>query len=135
MLFRSWGWQLVPDIHSMRPPLTIHEHYDCREHGYWHIARTQVMRAAEITQKLGARVQSCYCDDSRFMRGGLLEVTFEPAFVRYKTLLPRVTIQEPLSLPHIPRFAALPQPPSSQAPQPPDPKKKQKRPRFLRDDV
>jgi len=80
---RNCGWQLVPAIHSMHPPSSIHEGHDWREHGYWHIARTQVMRASEITQKLEqqTKVQQCYHDDSRLMRGALLEVTFEPVFV------------------------------------------------------
>jgi hypothetical protein len=41
------------------------------------------MRASEITQKLEQQttVQQCYHDDSRLMRGALLEVTFEPVFV------------------------------------------------------
>ena len=86
----------------------MHENYDWRQHGYWHIARTQVMRAAEITQKLGNHVQSCYCDDSRFTRGGLIEVTFEPTFVRYKKLLPR-------------RLTAIVVPPPSRNPGPAPP--------------
>ena len=99
---RNWGWQLVPAIYSNYAPPRTHEGYDYREHGYWHVARTQVMRAAEITTKLEPhmKVQKCYHDDNRFMRGGLLEVTFEPHFVRHKKLLaakigPKSTIKLP----------------------------------------
>ena len=83
---RNWGWQLVPAVYCMHPPACIHEGYDWREHGYWHLARTQVMRASEITQKLEqqGKVQQCYHDDSRFMRGALLEITFEPTFIRLR---------------------------------------------------
>jgi hypothetical protein len=90
---RNEGWQLVPDIHSLHPPRSIREGYDWREHGYWHIARSQVMKAAELTQKLEqtTKIQRCHHDDSRFMRGSLLEITFEPVFTRLRPLLtPRV---------------------------------------------
>ena len=81
---RNCGWQLVPAIHTMHPPRSTPEGYDWREDGYWHVARTQVMRASEVTQKLEqqGKVQQCHHDDSRFMRGALLEITFEPVFVR-----------------------------------------------------
>jgi len=85
---KNFGWQLVPAIYSNHARKNLKEGYDYRENGYWHICRTQQMRAAEITQKMEkeAKVQACYHDDSRFMRGGLLEVTFEPVFVRHKKL-------------------------------------------------
>ena len=85
---RNAGWQLVPAVYSIHPPREFHEGYDWREHGYWHVARTQVMRASEITHKLEqhTKVQKCYHDDSRFMRGALLEITFEPAFVRLRKM-------------------------------------------------
>lgn len=85
---RNYGWQLVPAIYSNHPPKYIKEGYDYRENGYWHVCRTQQMRASEITQKLEAqgKVQSCYHDDSRFMRGGLLECTVEPVFVKHRPL-------------------------------------------------
>ncbi len=87
---RNCAWQLVPAIYSTHAPQNTREGYDYREHGYWHICRTQVMRQAEITQKLEqhTKIQRCYHDDSRFMRGGLIEVTFEPNFVRHKKLIP-----------------------------------------------
>lgn len=123
---RNCAWQLVPAILSCNPPRNIRESYDHREHGYWHIARTQVMRAAEVTQKLEqqTKVQSCYHDDSRFMRGGLIEVTFEPVFVRYRKL-------------RQPRLRAMPEPRGQQqaqaAPQqqqlPPKPKRRKPGPR------
>lgn len=95
---QNYGWQLIPAVYSTYAPSSVHEGYDYREHGYWHVCRTQVMRAAEITQKLEQqmKVQSCYHDDSRLMRGGLLEVTFEPVFVRHKKLLPHKISSKPL---------------------------------------
>jgi len=115
---RNWGWQLVPAVYSSYPPERLVEGYDYREHGYWHIARTQVMRAAEITHKLEqtSKVQPCYHDDSRFMRGGLLEVTFEPVFVRHRRLSAQrltparvVTARPPLEAPPAAPPPAAPQ--------------------------
>lgn len=107
---RNFGWQLVPGVYSNNPPPYIREGYDYREHGYWHICRTQVMRAAEITQKLEAhtKIQRCYHDDSRFMRGGLLEVTFEPVFIRHKKLRQGAIRAAPIR--PLPRVPALPPP-------------------------
>jgi hypothetical protein len=131
---RNWGWQLVPAVCSAHPPRDMREGYDYREHGYWHIARTQVMRAAEITHKLEqqTKVQGCYYDDSRFMRGGLLEVTFEPVFVRHKKLKPhRIVSRGILVVP--PPVAA---PPRDEPPSDPPlaiPERKRKKVRFAAD--
>jgi hypothetical protein len=106
---RNYGWQLVPAVYSSYTPSQLNEGYDYRDHGYWHICRTQVMRQAEITQKLEAhtKIQRCYHDDSRFMRGGLIEVTFEPHFVRYKTLGPKkIKVVSRVPLPAPPAGAA-----------------------------
>lgn len=80
----NMAWQLVPDIFSLDPPHELREDYDWRENGYWHIARCQVMKGAEITYKLShdTMVQKCYLDDSRLMRGSVLEVNFEPVWVQ-----------------------------------------------------
>jgi hypothetical protein len=80
----NFGWQLVPAIYGTYPPMEVREGYDWRQHGYWHVARTQIMKAREITQILQqqTKVQGCYFDDSRFLRGSLLDVTFEPVFNR-----------------------------------------------------
>jgi len=76
------------------------------------------MRAAEITHKLEqtSKVQLCYHDDSRFMRGGLLEVTFEPVFVRHRRLSAQrltsarvVTARPPLEAPPAAPPPAAPQ--------------------------
>lgn len=90
----NFGWQLVPAVFSLHPPPYFPEGYDFREHGYWHVARTQIMKAKEVTQKLEREVvlQSCYMDDSRFLRGSLLEATFTPMFIQFRKLriAPRV---------------------------------------------
>lgn len=80
----NFGWQLVPSIFNMHSPGVIREGYDWRQHGYWHVARTQIMKAREVTQilKQQTRVQGCYFDDGRFLRGSLLDVNFEPMFYR-----------------------------------------------------
>jgi hypothetical protein len=126
---RNYGWQLVPAILSSHPQPYLTEGYDYREHGYWHIARTQVMRASEITHKLEAhtKIQSCYHDDSRLMRGGLLEVTFEPVFVRHKKLRQRkIQSQGYLVVPPAPV-----QPRSEdEIPPPPVPERKRRKPKF-----
>lgn len=102
---RNFAWQLVPAVYSAYTPSQMREGYDYRDHGYWHICRTQVMRQAEITQKLEqhTKVQRCYHDDSRFMRGGLIEVTFEPHFVRNRPLIQkRITAVSRVPLPALP---------------------------------
>lgn len=85
---KNFAWQLVPAIYSNHPRPNKKEGYDYRENGYWHVCRTQQMRAAEITQKLESqcKVQACYHDDSRFMRGGLLECTVEPVFIKHRSI-------------------------------------------------
>ena len=90
------AWQLVPDVCTQYPPDEIREQYDWRQHGYWHVARTQIMKAKENTSKLERtqRIQPCYHDDSRLVRGSLLDVNFEPVFVRM-SFLPRVTLPAP----------------------------------------
>lgn len=90
------AWQLVPDVCNYYPPEEMKENYDWRQHGYWHIARTQIMKAREITTKLerSQRVQPCYYDDSRLVRGSVLDVNFEPVFVRFG-FIPRFTLHPP----------------------------------------
>ena len=85
---RNWAWQLVPELFVLDPPLETPEDYDWRDHGYWHIARCQVMKASEITSKLSEKmaIQKCYLDDARLLRGSVLEVNFEPVFVRHHKL-------------------------------------------------
>lgn len=88
---RNMAWQLVPSVWSMQPPRSVHENYDWRENGYWHVARSQIMKAAEVTQKLQqdvGSVQKCYLDDSRLVRGSVLEVNFEPVWVQHRRVEP-----------------------------------------------
>ena len=73
------AWQLVPAVHSMHPPAEIHEGYDYREHGFWHVARSQVMKMPEACRR-------CHQDDSCFLRGSVVEATFEPVFIRLSVL-------------------------------------------------
>lgn len=136
---RNFGWQLVPAIYSTYTPQNMREGYDYREHGYWHICRTQVMRQAEITQKLEAhtKIQRCYHDDSRFMRGGLIEVTFEPHFVRHKKLMPskikavsKVPLPPPPGVPQ--RQSQGQGPPPAAGDDGDDKKKKKRRPNVTR---
>jgi hypothetical protein len=77
----DYAWQLVPAIHSLHPPAEMHEGYDHREHGYWHVARSQVMKPPDGSKR-------CHQDDSCFLRGSLIEATFEPVFVRLSVLCP-----------------------------------------------
>lgn len=130
---RNHGWQLVPAVYSNHPPTSKHEGYDYREHGYWHICRTQVMRASEITTKLEhqTKVQPCYHDDSRFMRGGLLEVTFEPLFIRHRKLKADKVKSQPTARTSVLRAPPPPDaPPAADGPAPADPPAKRKRVRL-----
>jgi hypothetical protein len=92
----NFGWQLVPDIYNTYAPDTIHEGFDWRQHGYWHICRTQIMKSRENTSKLERvqRVLPCYYDDSRLLRGSVLEVNFEPGFQRMR-FMPRQQLLVP----------------------------------------
>lgn len=96
------AWQIIPDIFNQYPPEEIRERYDWRQHGYWHVARTQIMKARENTSKLEKtqRVQPCYYDDSRLVRGSLLDVNFEPVFVRMG-FIPKATLHTP-TRPYVP---------------------------------
>lgn len=98
----NYAWQIVPDVCNHYPPEEIREQYDWRQHGYWHVARTQIMKARENTSKLEKtqRVQPCYYDDSRLVRGSLLDVNFEPVFIRM-SCMPRPTLVAP-SRPYVP---------------------------------
>ena len=93
------AWQLVPVVHCLHPPSDMHEGYDYREHGFWHVARSQVMMMAEAgkrwthahvarsqVMKMAEAGKRCHQDDSCFLRGSLVEATFEPVFVRLTVL-------------------------------------------------
>lgn len=109
----NFGWQLIPDVYNTYPPENIREGFDWRQHGYWHICRTQIMKSRENTTKLerSQRVLPCYYDDSRLLRGSLLEINFEPVFQRMRLL------QRPqLPVPRAP-YQAQPQPERPGGPQ------------------
>ena len=118
------GWQLVPDVLNHYPPQDQKEGYDWRQHGYWHVARTQVMRSKET----GNKGQPCHCDDSRLLRGSLLDVNFEPTFYRLSQYtVPRNLATQP------PRPAPQQEPPQDQPqdgepPPPPRPRAPRRRP-------
>jgi len=100
----NYAWQLVPAVHCLHPPIEMHEGYDYREHGYWHVARSQVMKMPEACKR-------CHHDDSCFLRGSVVEATFEPVFVRLsvlRTLVPKVWFAQRV-------------PPCGKAPDPPPP--------------
>lgn len=100
---RFSAWQLVPDIYSMNIPVEVGnngEQYDARQHGFWHIAQTQVMCPARdasiltstrsVQQTLHRNNTFCKRDralwqkDDMNMRGGnLLEATFVPVWESY----------------------------------------------------
>ncbi len=92
----NFGWQLVPAVYNTYAPEQTVEDFDWRQHGYWHICRTQIMKGRENTSKLERtqKVQPCYYDDSRFLRGSLLEVNFEPVFIRMRRLQ-RLALAQP----------------------------------------
>lgn len=86
------AWQVVPAILSTYTPSRMHEGYDYRQHGYWHIARSQVMARNEASNDhryYDAPNTGIYHDDRAAMRGALIEGTFEPVWVEYWPWQPR----------------------------------------------
>ena len=85
------GWQLVPAVLSTYTPARIHENYDYRENGHWHLLRTQVMSRNESAEdrRYEASNAGIYHDDRAVMRGALLEGTFEPTWVEYARWAPQ----------------------------------------------
>jgi hypothetical protein len=82
------AWQLVPAVWSTyAPPRTV-DGYDYREHGYWHICRSQVMFRNETGRGHEAPCSALYHDDRAAMRGALVEATFEPVWVEYTPWAP-----------------------------------------------
>ena len=83
------AWQVVPGVLSTYTPKENPEGYDYREHGYWHILRSQIMARSENPDdwRYEASNRGIYYDDHVVMRGALLEGTFTPMWVelaRYK---------------------------------------------------
>ena len=91
----NMGWQLVPSVLDLHRPESMEEGYDWRQHGYWHICRSQIMKGLEVAQGAQRRLQGVYHDDSRLLRGSLLEINFEPAFVRHSRIGRPVPGQDP----------------------------------------
>ena len=80
------AWQLVPSVLSTYTPSRMFEGYDYRQHGYWHIARSQIMARCESSEDrryLDAPNTGIYHDDRAAMRGALVEGTFEPVWVEH----------------------------------------------------
>jgi hypothetical protein len=80
------AWQVVPAVLSTYTPARMHEGYDYRQHGYWHITRSQIMARSESSEDRryqDAPSTSIYHDDRAAMRGALVEGTFEPVWVEY----------------------------------------------------
>jgi hypothetical protein len=153
----NMAWQLVPSVLDLHRPKNIHEGYDWRQHGYWHICRTQVMKGLEVTQGLQQRAQGVYCDDSRLMRGSLLEINFEPVFVKhgplpsapketpkpkewpqrraYQSVQPRVAAQTPVQVAAQPAVLSqameAPAPPQPEPPVAPPAPKRRKAPALV----
>jgi hypothetical protein len=84
------AWQIVPAVWSTYTPPRIVENYDYREHGYWHICRSQVMFRNEIdsSRRYETPCSTVYHDDRAAMRGALIEATFEPVWVEYTPWAP-----------------------------------------------
>ena len=79
------AWQLVPGVLSTYTPRRLHEDYDYRENGYWHILRSQVMARTEAADdwRYEASNKGVYYDDRVGLRGALIEGTFEPVWVEH----------------------------------------------------
>jgi hypothetical protein len=96
------AWQIVPAVWSTYTPPRIVENYDYREHGFWHICRSQVMFRNELdsSRRYEAPCSSVYHDDRASLRGALIEATFEPVWVEYTPWAPargvkRTVAEEP----------------------------------------
>jgi len=79
------AWQIVPSVLSTYEPRQVSENYDYREHGYWHILRSQVMAKTESADdwRYEASNRGIYYDDRVVLRGALLEGTFTPTWVEH----------------------------------------------------
>jgi hypothetical protein len=91
------GWQLVPAVLSTYTPSRMYENYDYREHGHWHLLRTQVMARNESAgdRRYEASNSGIYHDDRAVMRGALLEGTFEPVWTEYTHWTPQRGVRRP----------------------------------------
>jgi hypothetical protein len=107
------GWQIVPAVLSTYAPARMHEGYDYRQHGYWHIARSQIMARNESSDDRryqDAPSTGIYHDDRASMRGALVEGTFEPVWVEYWPWQPQRGVKRVCECPcpgarkRVPRF-------------------------------
>ena len=77
-------WQLVPAVFEMTSLLQAsspdHWDYDYRIHGYWRIAQSFQHRGSYEADP------NNICDDTQFLRGQLLQVTFAPVWVQFQPL-------------------------------------------------
>jgi hypothetical protein len=75
----------------------MYENYDYREHGHWHLLRTQVMARNESAgdRRYEASNSGIYHDDRAVMRGALLEGTFEPVWTEYTHWTPQRGVRRP----------------------------------------
>ena len=78
------SWQLIPDVFKMgfapAPPSNAPWSYDYRVNGYWRIGQCFQHRAS-------CEADPCnVCDDTHFLRGQLLQVTFAPVWTQFQPL-------------------------------------------------
>lgn len=124
------AWQIVPAVLSTYTPSQMHEGYDYRQNGYWHITRSQVMarnESSEDRRYLDAPNIGIYHDDRAAMRGALVEGTFEPVWVEYWPWQPQRGVKRVCecscsgSRKRVSRFDPPPPPPPGKDPPPPPP--------------
>lgn len=77
-------WQLIPDVFKMgqapAPPSAAPWSYDYRVNGFWRIGQCFQHRASCESDPGNV------CDDTRFLRGQLLQVTFAPVWTQFQPL-------------------------------------------------
>jgi hypothetical protein len=99
-------WQLVPAVFEMTSPLQAssphHWDYDYRIHGYWRIAQCFQHRASYESDP------NNICDDTQFLRGQLLQVTFAPVWVQTQPLNAPDPAKSLLGAPEVRRDRSLP---------------------------
>ena len=99
-------WQLVPAVFEMTSSLQAssphHCDYDYRIHGYWRIAQCFQHCASYENDP------NNICDDTQFLRGQLLQVTFAPVWVQSQPLNTPDPVKSLLSAPDVRRDSSLP---------------------------
>jgi len=106
-------WQLVPAVFEMKTPLQPaspeHWEYDYRIHGYWRIAQCFQHRASCENNPL------IIADDTNFLRGQLLQVTFAPVWTQFQPLNAPDRAAGPRSAPLVASGAAKDRPPARES--------------------